>query len=287
MLLLSVTALACLLWQSRALGAEQKLFLKDGTYQLVSSYEVHGDRVRYYSVERSEWEEIPSSLVDFAATKQAQEQEKTINKKQLEDGHEIEQQRFERPVETGYEVAPGIHLPQEEGVYAYDGTRVIRLIQSTTELVTDRKRVALAIALPGPLTKGRSIVELVGSRAAVRLQQAEPTFYAQFSDNRGARLALISLKVVKESRVVERVDPGRAGAGKPSQLQVAVPLEYRQLTPGLCRLTPLHPLDAGEYALGELAQQGPHLQLWDFGMFETPTPPRKNPRSKPPSSEEP
>jgi hypothetical protein len=268
---LGITVMACLLWQSRALGADQKLFLKDGTYQLVSSYEVHGDRVRYYSVERSGWEEIPSSLVDFAATKQAQEQEKVIQKKRLEEGREIEQQRFDKPVETGFEIAPGVHLPQEEGVYAYDGTRVIRLIQSSTELVSDRKRAALAIALPGPFTKNRSIVELAGPKAAVRLQQAEPTFYVQFSNDLGARLGLISVKVVKESRVVERVDPGRAGAGKPSQLRVAVPLEYRKLAPGLYRLMPLHPLDPGEYALGELAQPGPNLALWDFGLFETPS----------------
>ena len=72
-LLVVVMVLACLTWESRAVWASQKLFLKDGTYQLVSSYEVHGDRVRYYSVERAAWEEIPSSLVDFEATKRAQE----------------------------------------------------------------------------------------------------------------------------------------------------------------------------------------------------------------------
>jgi hypothetical protein len=272
-LLITVMVLACVAGESRALGADQKLFLKDGTYQLVSSYEMHGDRVRYYSVERSDWEEIPSALVDFEATKQAQEQEKVIQKKRLDEGREIEAERFDKPVETGFEVAPGVHLPQEEGVYAYDGTRVIRLIRSSTELVTDRKRAALAIALPGPLTKNRSIVELAGARAAVRLQQAEPTFYAQFSDDLGARLGLISVKAVKESRLVERVDPGRAGAGKPSQLRVAVPLEYRKLATGLYRLTPLHPLDPGEYALGELTQLGPNLALWDFGLFETPSKP--------------
>ena len=58
-LLVVVVVLACVTWESRAVWASQKLFLKDGTYQLVSSYEVHGDRVRYYSVERSAWEEIP------------------------------------------------------------------------------------------------------------------------------------------------------------------------------------------------------------------------------------
>ena len=33
-----------------------KLYLKDGGYHLVREYQVQSDRVRYYSVERSQWE---------------------------------------------------------------------------------------------------------------------------------------------------------------------------------------------------------------------------------------
>jgi hypothetical protein len=265
----AVAVLACLVGESQAVGASQKLFLKDGTYQLVSSYEVHGDRVRYYSLERSAWEEVPLSLVDLEATKRAQEEEKAIQKKQLEEGRELAQQRFEKPVENGFEIAPGVHLPQEEGAYAYDGVRVIRLIQSSAEVVTDKKRAAIIMAVPAHLLKGRSLVVLPGAKAAVRLQQAQPTFYVQSSDGLGAKLELISLKVVRQSRVVEKVETGRGGMGKPSELHVAVQLERTQLAPQLYRLKPLHPLDPGEYALGELAQQGLNLELWDFGVFET------------------
>ena len=62
-LLLSVLAAPPVAW------ANQKLYMKDGSYQVVSSYEIQGDRVRYFSVERAEWEEVPTSLVDFDATK--------------------------------------------------------------------------------------------------------------------------------------------------------------------------------------------------------------------------
>src|ERR1035437_6147260 len=40
-------------------AANLKLYTTDGEYQLVREYRVEGDRVKFYSVERSEWEEVP------------------------------------------------------------------------------------------------------------------------------------------------------------------------------------------------------------------------------------
>jgi hypothetical protein len=258
------------MWAPRAGWASIKLFMKDGSYQLVSSYEVRGDRVRYYSLERSAWEEVPASLVDLEATRRAQQEEKAAAKKELEEAREIEQQRFEQPEGSGFEVAPGIRLPQDEGVYSFDGFRVIRLIQSSAEVVTDKKRAALLLAIPGPLLKSRSLVVLAGAKAAVRLQQPLPTFYVQSADGLGAKLELIRVKPSKEARVVERVE-SRAGIGKPAELRAAVPLERTQVAPGIYKLVPTQALDNGEYALGELVQQKLNLELWDFGIGEVAT----------------
>jgi len=234
-----------------------KLVLKDGTYQLVKAYQVRGDRVRYYSVERSEWEEIPKSLVDFEATRRAQQQEKSSKARQAEEARELDQQRFERAADAGYEVAPGIHLPQEEGVFAFDGLRLIRMVQSSAEIVTDKKRAALVLA---------------GVKAAVRISVPQPTFYLQFADASGTKLELIPLRSGKGARVVEKIE--RAVIGKPSEVRSVLPVERAEIGPGLFKIKPSQPLAPGEYALGELleVQQGKasqeklNLELWDFGI---------------------
>jgi hypothetical protein len=246
--------------------ATQKLFLKDGSYQVVSSYEVHGDRVRYYSVERSAWEELPASLVDFEATKRAQEEVKAAEKKVIEEAKELEKERFEKPENLGFEIAPGIHLPKDEGVYSFDGARVIPLVQSSAQIVTDKKRAALLLAVPGPLLKSRSLVVLPGAQAAVRLQQAQPTFYVQSADGLGAKVQLIRIKSSKEARVVEKLEV-RQGLGKPAESRATLPLERTQVAPDVYKVKPTQALDPGEYALGELMQDKLNLEVWDFGVL--------------------
>jgi len=156
-------------------------------------------------------------------------------------------------------------------VFAFDGLRVIRLLQSSGEVVTDKKRLALAMAMPGPLLKNRSLVMLPGARAAVRIQTMQPTFYIQAADGWGARAELVPVRTHKESRVLEKVQSG-IGVGKTGELRSSLPVEREQLAPGLYRLKPTQPLDLGEYALAELIQQKLNLDVWDFGIDGAPSP---------------
>jgi hypothetical protein len=248
-----------------AAGASIKLCMKDGSYQMVSSYEVQGDRVRYYSVERSEWEEVPTSLVDFDATKRAQEETKAAEKKRDEEAKEIDQERFYKPPDQGMEVAPGIRLPGDEGIFTVDGKRLVRLVQSSGEVVTDKKRAAVVMAVPLPVVKTRSLVILSGAKAPIRLNDPLPVFYVQSASGLGAKLELVELKPGKESRVLEDVETSRGKNGKASEERTMIPIDRKQVAPNIYALKPLQPLEAGEYALGEEIDDKLNLDVWDFG----------------------
>src|SRR5258708_18928676 len=99
----------------------KRLILKDGSYQLATKWEVNDDRVRYFSSERNEWEEIPISLIDWNATNQY-EQDRTAGKmsrEAVELDKELEAARQEEELKSP-QVAPGLRLPSEGGFYALD-----------------------------------------------------------------------------------------------------------------------------------------------------------------------
>jgi hypothetical protein len=203
--------------------------------------------------------------VDFDATKRAQEEAKATQKKQLEEAKQVEQERFYKPPDQGLEVAPGIRLPGDDGIFTVDGKRLVRLAQSAGEVVTDKKRAAMVLAVPLPVVKARSLVLLEGAKATIRLNDPWPVFYVQSAEGLGTKLELVRLKPGKESRVLEDVDTGRGKNAKATEERTMVPLERKQAAPNLYTLRPLQPLEAGEYALGEVVDDKLSLDVYDFG----------------------
>ena len=153
--------------------------LKDGTFQLVRSYEKNGDRVRYYSVERGAWEEIPDSLVDWDATKKAEVADEKTTSALLEKVHIQEAAaKAETPVDVdaSLTVAPGVFLPDGEGMFALEGKSIRKIEQAGSQLRADKKNVLKTLS-PIPMIPSKHYIELPGAKAPMRLTTKLPEFY--------------------------------------------------------------------------------------------------------------
>lgn len=157
----------------------KKLMLKDGTFQLVRSYEKNGDRVRYFSVERGAWEEIPDALVDWDATKKAEaaDQKTTaalVEKVRIQEAAA----KAETPVDVdaSLRVAPGVFLPDGEGMFALEGKSIKKIEQAGSQVRADKKNILKTLS-PIPIIPSKHYIELPGAKAPVRLSSQLPEFY--------------------------------------------------------------------------------------------------------------
>ncbi len=184
----------CLLCLS-AFAANLKLYLKDGNYHVVREYQVQGDRVRYYSVERSDWEEIPLELVDLKRTEaEVKERQAALAEeaKALTADDQAERQQRE-------EVQ---RVPRDPGVYLVDGKELKPLKQAESKAVTNKGRSVLKILTPIPLVAGQATVELDGERSANLVAAPEPEFYFRLAYNE--RFGIFKLAPKKNARVVQK-----------------------------------------------------------------------------------
>jgi hypothetical protein len=244
-------------------AADQKLVLTDGTDQQVSSYERKGDRVRFFSTERREWEEIPESLVDWKATEEANREAAKIP----EDTFALEPKKTAPP---RFQVAPGVELPESEGVYVYDGENLLALLQSQAEIQNDRTRQVLGTI--APVIKGRASVYLTGSAARVIVAGANPVFYLRLSQASPAGYGLVRVNTKAGYRIVGEILINPITRSQ-SESQQKIPLATEQLSPAageapsIVRLSPKEPLSPGEYAVVEYVEKGKmNLFVWDFGF---------------------
>src|ERR1035438_7553323 len=124
-LLAAVTAVLIFLSLSplSALAQTQarRLILRDGSYQSVTKYEIQGERVRYFSAERGEWEEVPKELIDWDATDRFEEgrQAGQLAPEAVELDKELEAERKTEQARSP-QVAPGLRLPDEGGIFLLD-----------------------------------------------------------------------------------------------------------------------------------------------------------------------
>src|SRR5260370_42538773 len=110
--LLALVILACAAW-----AANLKLYMKDGSYHIVREYQVLPDRVHFYSIERSDWEDVPLELVDV---KRTQSETAERQSKLDEDAKSVAAEgQAERKLEK-----EKMRIPQDPGAYGLLGQGV-------------------------------------------------------------------------------------------------------------------------------------------------------------------
>jgi hypothetical protein len=279
-----------------------RLILKDGSYQIVMSYKVVGDRVRYVSAERGgAQEEIPVALVDFEAT-QRWERSHTESPDGQNPGStpgidpELLKEEADRAAMTP-EVAPDLRLPELDDVLVLDTfqgqPQLVPLPQSDGELNRNTAHNILK-GVVNPLSSPHQLVQLKGERSMVQLHVDRPVIYIRLGeaivpdgttpltvDTHGAstamkdgpphdpassRYVIVRADVRTGSRIVASFKIGLLGGVQ--QIEDVVETTPETLPGGhWMKLTPKQSLSFGEYALMEiLSDREVNLGVWDFGV---------------------
>lgn len=266
----------------------KRLILKDGSYQLATKWEVNGDRVRYMSAERNDWEELPNSLVDWAATEKF-EKDRAAGKpdpEAVELDKELDAERAAEIAKTP-QVAPGLHLPDDGLVMLFDTfqsqPQLVELQQSGGEINRNTKGNILRAAIK--VANRTQTIELDGAHATIQAHATLPAIYVNLSSDQNPaavsrleqpqqpeipeqpwdRFHIVRMQLKKDRRIVGdiKINP----LGKVSEEQKLVPTTSQQLTGGWIKVTPTVALEPGEYALVELlGKDGMNRYVWDFGL---------------------
>jgi hypothetical protein len=214
---------------SPAQQLSRRLILKDGSYQTVTKYEVKGERVRYMSAERQEWEELPSSLVDWPATENYEKQRAAgpaipeAAEVDKDFSAERDAQRAHRP-----EVAPGLHLPELSGLYLLDNFKGEPQLVEVQQVEGDINRNTKGNIFRGalnPVVSVKQTIELEGDHAAIFAHVAVPSIYIKVDDDdddpdQPPPGQTASAKMNKPSLDAPRSQP--QGAEQPQQAEKAI-----------------------------------------------------------------
>jgi hypothetical protein len=262
----------------------KKLFLKDGTYQIVREYQRQGDRVRYFSEERGDWEEIPAALVDWDATAKDEAATQQASAATLDKLHKQEEaKRMDNvaDIDASLQVGgSGAFLPEGEGLFVVEGKSVRMLQQTGSAARTDTKRTIEQILSPVPIVPGKAKVIISGAHATLRLHSTVPEFYlrepppdpdrvspivkSSRPGESGPDLLLLRAKVLRNERQIESISTlfGQVKDKKIDEISV----QRWEVAPSVYRFTLSQELPPGEYVFAEVLEDGLNYYVWDFGV---------------------
>lgn len=261
----------------------KKLYLRDGTYQIIREYQRNGDHVRYYSLERGDWEEIPASMIDWDATTKEAAAEDKAAAALVEKVHKQEEaKRMDNvaDIDASLQVGQGVFLPTGEGMFAVEGKSVKLLVQVGSQTKSDKLRTIEQIMSPVPIVPGKRTVVIPGAHATLRLRSATPEFYLREAPpdpdraspivkssrpgESGPEVELLRAKVVHNSRQLESISS--LFGQEISQARNTISVQRWEVAPMVYRFTLSQPLAPGEYVLAEILPGGLNYFVWDFGI---------------------
>jgi hypothetical protein len=253
----------------------KKLVLKDGTFQIVREYQVIGDRVRYYSVERSEWEEIPASMVDWPATRKADEKPSDRAEKAIALAHRVDLEEHPGNLDVdagGTGLPPGVLLPSGDGMFVFNGKSVSPIETHLAKTSLNKGRFLAKVLVPVPVVSTKYTVALDGKHSPAQIAYPEPLFFYRVNNssnnNTQPQLRLIRTKVKGNHREIEFLE-NFYGMKKTDANEI--PIDVEPVTPDTYRVMAKQDLEPGEYALAMVDPgQGIDLYVWDFGIEKTP-----------------
>ena len=250
-LLLALAILACAAW-----AANLKLYMKDGSYHIVREYQVQPDRVHFYSVERSGWEDVPLDLVDLKRTRsEAAEHEASL----VEDAKVMAQEeKAERDL-----AKEKTRIPQEPGAYWLLGNQAQAMKLADSSIHTDKGRAVLKKLSPVPVFNGKATLEIGGAHSLNVFSNPEQEFYLQLSEME--RFGIARLTTKGAVRIVEKVTTLPV-VNEIVEEPVIVEILKIELDSGLYKIWPKEKLEPGEYAVVEYTENKLNIQVWDFAI---------------------
>jgi hypothetical protein len=237
-------------------GPNFKLYLNDGNFQLVREYKVENGRVRYYSVERSDWEEMPVALVDLKKTEGERAERAAVLSEEAkllaEEDKAVQSQKKEIT-----------KIPQDPGLYSLDADMNLRIFkQAESKTHNSKGRFMLKVLSPIPLVPGKATVELDGEHSAAIVNSDRPDLFFQLSAEE--RFSIIKLTPQKGVRIAQHITIVPVTKEIMEEME-EIEIFRKQLTEsGLFKIWPTKPLVPGEYAVIQYTAGKLNAQIWDF-----------------------
>lgn len=237
-------------------AANQKLYLKDGSFHMVREYQTVGDRVRYYSTERGDWEEIPLEMVDLKRTEEeVKAKQDALRKDAAEmDAEEKAEREQRREIER---------IPLETGVFIVEGDKLQVLKQAEAKMVTNKRRSVLKAMSPIPIIAGKSTVEVEGPSSPNKVTGTRPEFYFRLVNEE--RFGIVRTKPSKTGRVVQTWNIVPVVKEIAEEMDT-VEVFRKQISDGLYKIWPAKDMEPGEYAVIEYTEGKGNVMIWDFTL---------------------